>query len=271
MKVLYLGDIVGRTAREAVYELLPDFRRQLALDLVLVNGENAAGGFGITPQICDELFDAGTDVILTGNHVWDQKEIIPHFQRESRLLRPMNFPQSAPGRGVGVFDGADGQKAMVIQVMGRIFMDPLDDPFAAVESVLADIQLVQDVDFILVDIHGEASSEKMAMGQILDGRVSAVVGTHTHVPSADTQILPNGTAYQTDAGMCGDFDSVIGMAKEEPIRRFVDKISAGRFSASLGEPTLCGFYVETDDATGLAVHAAPLRHGGRLAPAWPVS
>ena len=269
MRVLYLGDIVGRAARQAVCKKLPRFRQRLDLHFVVINGENAAGGFGITPEICDDLFAAGTDVIVTGNHVWDRREILPLFDREPRLLRPHNYPEATPGSGVGHYTAKGGRRAMVVQVMGRLFMDPLDDPFAGVETILADIKLGRDADFILVDVHGEATSEKMALGHVLDGRVSAVIGTHTHVPTADVQILSGGTAYQSDIGMCGDYDSVIGMEKTEPIQRFTRKMSLGRFEPALGEPTLCGVYLETDDRTGLALRAVPVRHGGRLAPSWP--
>jgi hypothetical protein len=270
LKVLYLGDIVGRAARQAVYDKLPGLRQRLGLDFIAVNAENAAGGFGLTPKICDDLYAAGTDVILTGNHAFDQREILTVIGDEPRLLRPHNYPQATPGTGLGTYDLKGGRKVMVVQVMGRLFMDPLDDPFAAVEATLADIRLGRDAHFILVDIHAEATSEKMAMGHFLDGRVSAVIGTHTHVPTADLQILPGGTAYQSDIGMCGDYNSVIGMTIAEPLQRFTRKMSGGRFEPAQGEPTLCGVYIETDDRNGRPVRAAPLRQGGRLAPAWPV-
>lgn len=270
MKFLYCGDIVGRSGREVVYRHLPDLRRRLDLDFVVVNGENAAGGFGITGKICRELYDAGADVITTGNHVWDQREALEYIEGDPRLLRPQNYPQRTPGRGHGIFETAAGRKVLVLQVMGRVFMDPLDDPFACVDAVLAKTMLGGSADFILVDMHGEATSEKMAMGHFADGRASAVIGSHCHVPTADAQVLPGGTAYQTDAGMCGDYDSVIGMDKAEPINRFTRKINGGRFTPALGEATLCAVYVETDDRTGLATHVAPVRLGGRLAPHWPI-
>ena len=271
MKVLYLGDVVGRSGREAVIARLPELRRQLDLDFVVVNGENAAGGFGLTPAIADDLFAAGTDVIVTGNHVWDNRDILPHFQRERRLLRPDNYPRSAPGRGAAVYDARRGGRVLVVQVMGRVFMDPLDDPFQAVERALSTYPLAGAVQFTLVDIHGEATSEKMAMGHFCDGRASLVAGTHSHVPTADHQILPGGTAYLSDVGMCGDFDSVIGMEKTEPLHRFIRKMSGGgRFTPALGEATVCGVYVESDPKSGLALTVAPLRLGGRLEPVWPV-
>jgi 2',3'-cyclic-nucleotide 2'-phosphodiesterase len=269
MNLLYLGDIVGRAAREKVCDELPRLRERLALDFIAVNGENAAGGFGINNEICTQLFAAGADVILTGNHVWDQKEIIARFPQETRLLRPANFPAAAPGRGSGVYLAAGGLRVMVVQVMGRLFMEPLDDPFAAADQAIRGAVLGRDVACILVDVHGEATSEKMAIGHYLDGRVTAVVGTHTHVPTADLQTLPGGTLYMSDIGMCGDYDSVIGMDKAEPVRRFTTKVPGGKWQPALGEPTLCGVFLDIDEQTGWARRAAPLRLGGRLSQAWP--
>jgi metallophosphoesterase (TIGR00282 family) len=269
MRLLFCGDVVGRSGREVVVEHLPRLRRELALDFVVVNGENAAGGFGITEKICNELYAAGADVVTTGNHVWDQKETMGFIDRDPRLLRPVNYPAGTPGRGAAVFAATRGRKVMVVNPMGRLFMDPLDDPFASVERELAAQRLGATVDAIIIDIHAEASSEKMAMGQLLDGRVSLVVGTHTHVPTADGQILPKGTAYQTDAGMCGDYDSVIGMEKAVPIARFTRKLPTERLAAASGPATLCAVFVETDDKTGLARRMSPIRIGGRLAPQWP--
>lgn len=268
MRFLFLGDIVGRAAREAVIRHVPVLRTQYELDFVVVNGENSAGGFGITPEIADALFEAGVDVISTGNHVWDQQSIQGYIAEEARLLRPVNFPDGTPGRGVGLFDVGD-KRVLVVNVMGQLFMEALDDPFAAIERELAACPLGDVADAIIVDMHAEATSEKMAMGHFCDGRASLVVGTHTHVPTADTQILPHGTAYQTDAGMCGDYDSVIGMEKDEPVNRFVTKLRGGRFGAAQGTPTLCGVVVETDAKTGLAQSAHPIRVGGRLSSAAP--
>lgn len=263
MRILFCGDLVGRSGREIVLQHLPELRRRLRLDFVVVNGENAAGGFGITRKICDELFAAGADVISGGNHSWDQKEALGFIDSEPRLLRPLNYPPGTPGRGAAIF-AAGARKVLVVNVMGRVFMDPLDDPFRAVEQELSRHRLGATVDAVLVDVHAEASSEKMAMGHALDGRVSLVVGTHTHVPTADAQILPGGTAYQTDAGMCGDYDSVIGMDKRIPIERFTRKLPTERMSAAQGPGTLCAVFIETDDRTGLATRIEPLRLGARL-------
>lgn len=269
MKLLYCGDIVGRPGRHAVAKHLPGLRERLGLDCVVANGENAAAGFGITAKIAGELHDCGIDVITTGNHAFDQKEIIPYMEQDGRLLRPANYPPGTPGKGTALVRTASGRDVLVIQVMLRLFMDPLDDPFRIVEDALADHELGKTVDAVVVDAHGEASSEKMAMGHMLDGRVSMVVGSHSHIPTADAQVLPGGTAYQTDAGMSGDYDSVIGMDKEEAIARFVTKMRRERLQPTSGEGTFCAVYVETDDATGLARRVVPVRLGGRLAPSEP--
>lgn len=264
MKILFFGDVMGRAARLALMDALPDLRARYGVDFAVVNGENAAGGFGITPEIANGFFDAGADVVTSGNHIWDQRETMSHIVDEGRLLRPCNYPDGTPGRGSNLFMAGDKQ-VLVINVMLQLFMETLDDPFRAVEAALAACPLGEVADAIIVDIHGEATSEKMAMGHFCDGRASLVVGTHTHVPTADAQILPEGTAYQTDAGMCGDYDSVIGMEKDEPVQRFTTKLRGGRFVPAQGAPTLCGVYVETDDQTGLATHIEPIRMGGRLA------
>ena len=269
MKLLFCGDIVGRPGREAVTGRLPGLRETLALDFVIANGENAAGGFGITEKICAQIFEAGVDVISGGNHSWDQREAMFFIDREPRLLRPENFPAGTPGRGVRLFEATRGRKVLVMNVMARLFMDPLDDPFACVDRELAKHRLGATVQAIVVDMHAEATSEKMAMGHFVDGRASLCVGTHTHVPTSDTMILPGGTAYQSDAGMCGDYDSVIGMDKAEPIARFTRKLRGEHLHAARGEGTLCAVFVETDDKTGLAKRVAPLRAGGRLSPTEP--
>jgi metallophosphoesterase (TIGR00282 family) len=264
MRILFLGDLVGRSGRGAVIEALPKLRERYRLDFVVVNGENAAGGFGISEAILIELLDAGADVVTTGNHVFDQREALVFIERHDRLLRPINFPQGTPGKGVGLFKAKTGADVLVINAMGRVFMADLDDPFRAVERELEACRLKTGADAILIDFHAEATSEKEAMGHFVDGRASGVIGTHTHVPTADEQILRGGTAYISDAGMCGDFDSVLGMDKEEPLSRFLTKIPTGRFAPALGEATLCGVGIDVDDATGLARAIAPLRLGGRL-------
>lgn len=269
MRILIVGDIVGRAGRTAVTERLPKLRDDLKIDFAVINGENAAGGFGLTPKICDELYKAGADAITTGNHVWDQREIIPHFQKEPRLLRPDNFPNGTPGKGVHEFTATRGRKVVVMHLMARLFMDPLDDPFAAADRILETWRLRGNADAIVLDFHGEATSEKMAMAHYLDGRVTAVVGTHTHIPTADAQVLPGGTAYQSDLGMSGDYNSVIGMKPDRSVERFVRKMPSGRLEAADGEATLCGVVVDTDDSTGLATSIQPVRAGGRLAAAMP--
>jgi metallophosphoesterase (TIGR00282 family) len=269
MRILFIGDIVGRSGRAIVLERLPALILDWKLDFIAINGENAAGGFGITEAIYHELIDAGADVITGGNHSWDQKEALVFIERAPKLLRPINFPPGTPGRGVAMLEARNGAHVLVINLMGRIFMDPLDDPFAAIERELAACALKRDADAILVDMHCEATSEKQSMGHFCDGRASLVVGTHTHAPTADHQILPRGTAFISDVGMTGDYDSVIGMNKDEPLNRFVRRIGAGRFEPALGPATLCGVAVETDDASGLARRIGAVRLGGRLEEARP--
>lgn len=269
MRVLFVGDLVGRSGRHALLTRVAELKRRLALDALVVNAENAAGGYGLTPALAAELFAAGVDLITTGNHVFDQKEIIPELEREPRLLRPLNMAPGTPGRGVGEVRCARGRRLLVLQVMGRLFMGLYDDPFRALDSELTRHRLGSTVDAILVDVHAEATSEKMALAHFLDGRVSLVAGTHTHVPTADAQILPGGTAYITDVGMTGDYDSVIGMDKEGSIRRWRSDLPSKRLEPASGEATLCAVFVETDDATGLARRIAPVRLGGRLSAAWP--
>jgi 2',3'-cyclic-nucleotide 2'-phosphodiesterase len=269
MKILFCGDLVGRAGRDVTLEHLPILRAEMGLDFVVVNAENAAHGFGLTQKICEELFEAGADAITTGNHVWDQREVISFVDSDPRVLRPLNYTSGTPGRGASVIKARDGRSVLVVNVMCRLFMELLDDPFVAVDNVLKSHALGKTVDAVLIDVHGEATSEKMALGHFCDGRASLVVGTHTHIPTADAQVLPGGTAYQTDAGMCGDYDSVIGMLKETAIAKFRAKIVTERLAPARGPASLCGVYVETDDATGLAARVAPLVLGGRLRPAWP--
>ncbi len=269
MRILFVGDVVGRSGRAIVNQRLPGLIADWKLDLVVINGENAAGGFGITETIFNEFVDAGADAVTLGNHSWDQREALVFIERSPRLVRPLNYPKGTPGRGAAMIETKNGGRALVINAMARIFMDPLDDPFTAIERELDACQLGRDVDAILVDFHGEATSEKQAMGHFLDGRVTAVVGTHTHVPTADHQVLPGGTGFQSDAGMTGDYDSVIGMVKDEPISRFLRRIPSTKFEAATGPATLCGLAIETDDTTGLAARVSAVRLGARLEEAIP--
>ena len=268
MRLLFVGDVVGRSGRNAVLERLPGLITGWKLDLVVVNGENAAGGFGITEKIYDELIDAGADAVTLGNHSWDQREALVFIERAPRLIRPLNYPAGTPGRGAALIDAKNGQRALIINAMGRIFMDALDDPFAAVERELTACPLREGADAIVVDMHCEASSEKQAMGYFCDGRVSLTVGTHTHVPTADQRILPKRSAFITDVGMTGDFQSVIGMSKDEPLNRFLRKIPSSKFEPANGPATLCAVAVETDDK-GLASKVAAVRLGGQLEEARP--
>ncbi len=271
MRLAFFGDVVGRSGREGLADHLPALRRELDLEFVAVNAENAAGGFGVTEATAKELYAAGADCLTLGNHAWDQKEALTYIEREPRLIRPLNYPAlaRAPGRGAMLHETERGGRVLVINLLGRVNMDALDDPFAAVDRELDACPLGEAADAIIVDIHAEATSEKMAMGHFCDGRASLVVGTHSHVPTADAQILPGGTAYQTDAGACADYDSVIGNQKDEPLRRFTTRISGGRYKPAEGPATVCGVFVETDAKTGLALRVEPIRVGGRLRPTRP--
>ena len=269
MRILFIGDIVGRSGRAILVNRLPGLVRDWKLDLVVVNGENAAGGFGITEAIYQDFLDAGADAVTLGNHSWDQKEALVFIERAPRLIRPLNYPSGTPGRGAAMIEAKNGAQVLVINVMGRIFMDPLDDPFAAVDRELCACPLRRGADAIVVDMHAEATSEKQAMGYFLDGRASVVVGTHTHVPTADHRVLPGGTAFVSDVGMTGDYDSIIGMNRDEPLARFLRKIPSAKFEPANGPATLAGLAVETDDTTGLATKAAAVRLGGRLEGARP--
>lgn len=260
---------MGRSGRAAVTGYLPGLIRDWKLDLVVVNGENAAGGFGITETIYQELLDAGADAVTLGNHSWDQREALVFIERAPRLIRPVNFAPGTPGRGTALIETRNGQRVLVVNAIARVFMAPCDDPFAAIERELSACPLRQAADAIVIDFHGEATSEKQAIGYFSDGRASLVVGTHTHVPTADHRILPRGTAYMTDAGMTGDYESIVGMDREEPIGRFLRGYPSGRFVPGEGPGTLSGVAVETDDATGLARHVAPVRVGPVLDRATP--
>ncbi|MSP05913.1 MAG: YmdB family metallophosphoesterase [Acetobacteraceae bacterium] len=269
MNILFLGDIVGRSGRDAVIAALPGLRGRLEIDLAVVNAENASHGFGLAPDMAKALFAAGADVITLGNHAWDRREIIPMIAETPRLIRPLNFPPGTPGAGAVVVDVPGNRRALVINAMGRLFMDALDCPFRATAVELTKHRLGGDVQAVLLDFHAEATSEKMAYAHSFDGQVSVVVGTHTHCPSADHQILPAGTAFQSDAGMCGDYDSVIGMAKEGAAARFWRKLPGERLAPAEGEATICGVFVVTDEMTGLATRIDAVRLGGRLSQTMP--
>lgn len=269
MRLLFIGDVVGRSGRAIVTERLPGLVRDWKLDCVVLNGENAAGGFGITEAIYHEMIDAGADAITLGNHAWDQREALVFIERVARLVRPVNYPRGTPGRGSVLIEAKNGARVLVVNAMGRIFMDPLDDPFTAVDNEIEACALASGADAIVVDIHAEATSEKQAMGAFCDGRASLVVGTHTHAPTADHQILPGGTAFISDVGMTGDYASIIGMTRHEPLQRFLRRIPAAKFEPALGPATLCGVAVELDDRTGLASRVGAVRIGGRLEPAQP--
>ena len=263
MKILVCGDIVGRSGREVIENFLPDLIGENDIKFVIVNGENSANGFGITKKICEQLFDLGVDVITSGNHIWDQKEIIFFIENEKRLIRPCNYPNQTPGRGFGVYKAKDGNPISVINVMCRLFMDDIDDPFRKLDEVIEQIQMAHGKHIIIVDVHGESTSEKMAIGHYLDGKVTAILGTHTHVPTADLQILKKGTFYQTDLGMCGDYDSVIGMKKEECIQKFTKKFIKNRLEPANGEGTLCGTIINVDNEMKVSEFKQILK-GGRL-------
>ncbi|MDX8347597.1 TIGR00282 family metallophosphoesterase [Cognatiyoonia sp. IB215446] len=270
MKILFLGDVMGRAGRAAISEHLPRLREAWRLDFVVVNGENATSGVGLSGDHAKVLLDAGADVITLGDHAFDQKDMLTFIANEPRIIRPLNFSKAAPGAGARVFKAPGGRKVLVAQVLGQVFMKrPFDDPFSALDALLRQYPLGGQISASLIDIHCEATSEKMGVGHFCDGRASIVVGTHTHVPTADVMILPGGTAYQSDAGMCGDYNSVIGMEKTEPMRRFVTGMPKGRFTPAMEEATLSGLYVETDDRTGKALRVQMVRQGGRLSPAGP--
>jgi len=270
MRILLIGDVIGRPGRDVLSAELQPLRERLGIDFVIANGENAAGGFGLTKAIANDLFATGVDVLTTGNHWLDQKEILGFIDDEDRVLRPLNYPKGTPGRGAGLYQTRRGARVLVLNPMGRTFMDALDDPFAAVDAELSACPLREGADAIVVDMHAEATSEKMAMGHFCDGRASCVIGTHSHVPTADAQVLPNGTGYQTDAGACADYDSVIGMDKFEPLQRFTKKMPTGRMTPAMGPATLCAVFIETDHVTGLALRIEPVRIGGRLIPTAPM-
>ena len=269
MRIVFIGDIMGRSGREALEKYLPEIQERLAPDIVIVNGENAASGAGITEDICKQFYKWGTDVITTGNHVWDKREIIPYIGRDKHLLRPLNFPEGTPGHGSVRFKTKEGETVLVVNAMGRLFMDTLDDPFRKMKDLLANEKLGKTADAIFVDFHAEATSEKMSFAHYFDGQITAVIGTHTHVPTADAQILTKGTAYMSDAGMSGDYNSVIGVEKEIAIHRFVKKMPGERMQPARGKGMLCGVLVVTNPKTGLAQRIAPIRMGAGLEECFP--
>ena len=265
MKILFLGDVIGPSGCKSVKGYLPQIKKKNKIDFVIANGENAAdSGVGITEKITEDLYNAGVDVITSGNHIWDQKETIDHIAREKRLLRPENFIEGTPGRGFETFIAPSGEKIAVLNLMGNIFMKKCEDVFRTAEKIFNKFKLKKDADFIVVDFHGEITSEKMAMGHYLDGKATLVVGTHTHVPTSDFRVLEHGTAYQSDTGMCGDYNSVIGMNKENSLKKFFNNKEAKKHFPSLGEATLSGIIVNGDLNTGLAKSAKQFLFGGVL-------
>ncbi|MEM1130018.1 MAG: TIGR00282 family metallophosphoesterase [Pseudomonadota bacterium] len=265
MRVLFLGDVMGRSGRSAIAERLGALRADWKLDFVIVNAENATSGAGLSPDHARELLAAGADCLTLGDHAFDQRDMISFIDSEPRILRPLNYAREAPGQGARLYTLVDGRKILVAQVLGQVFMKrPFDDPFSAVDAALKAHPLGGLANAIFLDMHAEATSEKMGMGHFCDGRISAMAGTHTHIPTADLQILPGGTAYLSDAGMCGDYNSVIGMDATEPMRRFLTGMGKGRFVPATGEATLSGLLVATDDRSGKAVSAEMVRVGGHL-------
>ncbi|WP_428926068.1 TIGR00282 family metallophosphoesterase [Marinibacterium sp. SX1] len=270
MRLLFLGDVMGRSGRSAIAEHLPKLRAEWRLDFVVVNGENATNGMGLSGDHARLLFEAGADCVTLGDHAFDQKDMLQAIEADNRIIRPLNYAKTAPGRGYRLFEARGGRKVLVCQVLGQVFMKrAFDDPFSAVDQVLKAHPRGGLAQAVIVDMHCEATSEKMAMGHYCDGRASLVVGTHTHVPTGDAQILPKGTAYLTDAGMCGDYHSVIGMDTAEPMRRFVTGMTKGRFTPADGPATLSGVFVRTDDRSGAAEEVRMIRVGGRLQQATP--
>ena len=257
MRLIYCGDVVGRAGREAVLNNIADIRKKYAPDVFIVNVENAAHGFGVTPGICREFLEKGADALVTGNHVWQQRELIPFLNDCKQIIRPLNYPEMLPGRGALEIILANGKKILIVQLLGRLFMEAVDCPIQAVDKLLKSYTLGKNIDAIFVDIHAEATSEKLAMGYYLDGKVSVVAGTHTHVPTADYRLLRQGTAYITDVGMCGDYDSVLGFEIDEPINRLARKYSGGRLTVAKGKGTLYGIIVDIDD-TGRAFNIEQL-------------
>ena len=266
MRIMFFGDVMGRAGRSAIINELQNLRSKHDADFVIINAENASSGLGLSAQHAMDILSAGADCITLGDHAFDQKDMMQFIEKEPRIIRPLNYAKSAPGKGANIFSDNRGRKILVSQILGQVFMKrAFDDPFSCVDSILKKHTLGGAIQASFVDIHCEATSEKMGVGHFCDGRVSAVIGTHTHIPTADAMLLPKGTAYQTDAGMCGDYDSVIGMEKSEPLRRFVTGMAKGRFSPATGSATLCGVLVETDDISGKSVSIKPFKLGGKIA------
>ena len=253
MRIFYCGDIVARSGREAVLNNIGRIREEYRPDVLILNVENAAHGFGVTPGICRDFLEKGADILVTGNHFLNQREIVPFLDDCKKIIRPANIPDTNPGKGFVIHELADGRRIMVIQVLGRLFMEAVDCPAQTVDNLVKNYNLGKNIQAILVDIHAEATSEKLSLGYYLDGRVSCVAGTHTHVPTADARILSSGTAYITDVGMCGDYNSVLGFDSAAPINRLLRRYTADRLTPANGQGTLYGIFVETDDATGLAL------------------
>lgn len=265
MKIIFFGDIVGRAGRDALAAHLPAIKAEHKPDVLIVNAENAAHGFGITPQIADELFALGFDVLTSGNHMWDKREILTYIEKTPALLRPLNYPKINPGKGFYVLELPGRKRLVVMNAMTRLFMDALDDPFQMTADILSKNNFKLSADtYLVMDIHGEASSEKMAFAHHFDGQFSAVVGTHTHVPTADSRVLPGGTAYQTDLGMCGDYDSVTGFKKEGAIFRFTRKMRLGSLEPADGTGSVSAAIIEIDDKTGKALSINRLVMGPHL-------
>jgi metallophosphoesterase (TIGR00282 family) len=262
--ILFCGDVVGRSGRDALVQYLPQVFSKIPIEFTIINGENAAAGFGITPEICREFYKLGVDVITTGNHIWDQREIISYISSDHRLLRPANYPATSPGLGYSIYKSKNGISVCVMNLMTRLYMEQLDDPFFHAKALIDKFPMGNNPHAIFIDVHGEATSEKASMAHYLDGKVSAVVGTHTHVPTADHRILARGTAFMTDAGMCGDYDSVVGMDKDIAVGKFVNKMPS-RLKPASGVGTLCGVMVTILKSTGLASKISPIRLGGTLA------
>ena len=264
MKILVCGDVVGRSGREIIEKKIPELRLKENIDFVVVNAENAAGGFGITKKICENFYECGVDVITSGNHVWDQQEIISFIDKDLRLLRPANYSKKSPGRGFCRYKTRDGSEIVVINIMCRLFMESIDDPFEVLDNIIEKYYSDLRKPIILIDVHGEATSEKMSIGHYLDGKVTAILGSHTHIPTADSHIMEKGTLYQSDLGMCGDYDSVLGMNKHSAVQRFRYKHKKIRLETANGEATLCGVLFEVDKKTKKVIQFKQIKIGGIL-------